>query len=262
MYIDYFLTYHIIQNIFILIKMPFGRVDPMKNKVSKLMIAGKLAVGIQSAYAGGLGKSGVETNVAPELRLTEIGAPYDIVTAPYSKSNGTSVDGVIYTQIASNQRLDFVVEGVRSDVPVQVYLAYSTGSEKPYLWSSFTQGQGQLELDPFDLTLVAALQIDPAIDLVGGSFDTPLGTLNRTHESITLPIQLSDLSNLGEDGEKIYFQAVTFPLDKNGAIIWSQAQASEVDSFIINHSSMSNTELDSKASGSDGSKGSGDTGGK
>jgi len=223
----------------------------MNKNLSKLMIAGKLAVGIQAAYASNLGKAGEQTSTSPELNLLQVGAPYDIITLPQTNSKSGDSEGVIYTQLAANQRLDFVIEGIRSDVPVQVYLAYSSGAGKGDLWTPMTEGQGQVELNPDDLNLVAALEILPATDLTGGTFDTPLGTLNRTHESITLPIQLSDLANLAGDGEKIHFQAVAFPYDENGPI-WALAQASDVDTYIVNYSSPTNLENDSKSAGNDG----------
>jgi len=121
-----------------------------------------------------------------------------------------------------------------------VYLVYSKDANNANSWIEFTSGQGQLELAPSTLEIVAGAIVEPKKDF--GFPETPLGQLETEHEAIVLPIKLSSLDNLGSDGEVIYFQAIAIPLDSNEEYDWSQAQASEVDSFSINYSSSQNTD--------------------
>jgi len=233
------------------------------------LVAGKLTVGISNAYAGGLGKTdSADVSQTPQLSLTEVGAPYDIITTP----NDTT-SGVIYTELAANQRIDFVIEGIRNDIPANVYLAYSKAADNAGSWVPFPAGQGQLELDPDSLQIIAAIAITPGQNSGPGLFETPatpLGTLDHNHENITLPVKLSDLQDIGEDGESIYFQAIAMPIGPEGEFLWDQAQASELDVFTINRVLLENVDYTGKicpadsgqATTDDSNSGTDSTGGK
>lgn len=196
----------------------------------------------QIVGAAGLGQGGAFLAPNP-LVLNEIGGPCNIVSPP-TVLNPTTVDpGVIYTQLAAHQRLDFIIEGINLDTPLNVYLSYSKVRGRPDLWVPFPPGQGQLELDPETLEMVTALAMTP-LEISGPGLpptpSTPLGTVERTHESIIIPVRLSDLSTLGVEGESIYFQAIAMPVGPEGEFLWDQAQASEVDEFIIDHTATFN----------------------
>jgi len=235
----------------------------MQKKLLSTIIAGKLTVGISNAYAGGLGKTdSSDPAQVGTLSLTEIGAPYDIITTP-----NESLSGVIYTELAANQRIDFVIEGIAIDTPVNVYLAYSKAADKADLWVPFPEGQGQLELDPETLQIITALALAPNQVSGPGIMETPstpLGAVDQNDEKIIVPVQLSDLQDLGADGEVIYFQAIAMPIGAEGEFLWDSAQATEVDAFTINRVALENSDYSGKicpATTDEGDSTTGDGGG-
>jgi len=227
-----------------------------KKNIVLSMAAGKLALNMQYASAGGLGKT---SSSGSALSLNEVGAPLQIITPP---NDSGSKNGVLYTQLAQNQRIDFIVDGVQRNHSAVVYLAYSKAAGRADQWIQFSHGQGQLELDVNSIQVLAGLTVHPTeIHPFPG---TPLGEQKRKHESIVMPVDLTDLENVGFDGERLYFQSIAVPLDANGELRWDIAQASEVDEIVIDRTSNTNTEVENgKSSGSDdsGSKNN-DTGGK
>jgi uncharacterized membrane protein YgcG len=223
----------------------------MIKKIIPAIITGKLTLSSCNVYAAGLGKSGtVDTSPVPELTLSEIGSPFEIITPP-DNSGGSKIGvGVIYTNLASNKRIDFIIEGIRNDIPVHVFLAYSKNAGKSEVWPIFSAGQGQLELDNEGINIISGVKISPIKNMPFP--ETSLGKFSITHETVIMPLHISNLQNLGEDGEKFFFQAISIPLNEDGEYVWSQAQATEVDSFVINRSSNINTDLynDGKSGGS------------
>jgi|GEM_PF-4451304 len=224
----------------------------MDKKLVATAVAGKMALSVHYVNAAGLGKadSGSKFTDSPQLVLDEVGAPYDILTPPGSTALGNLQEGVIYTNLAAHQRIDFVISGINNASSLNIYLSYSKGKDKADSWASFSEGQGQLELDPESLQVVAAMVISPAERSGPGVFETPatpLGEVKRNHEEITIPVRFSDLTEF-EDGETIYFQAIAIPVGTEGEFLWEQAQASEVDTFVINRTDSVNSSYTSIAS--------------
>lgn len=219
----------------------------MQKKITASIIAGKLTLSTQAAYTAGLGKADeTDSGQVSTLTLDEIGAPFNIITAPQSTlcpDSGSKQSGVIYANLAAKLKIDFIVTGIRNDMPVQVYLLHSKSAGKPEIWPAFSAGQGQLELGVEGFSILAGMVISPAVDM--GPFpETALGSYQHQQESLVFPVRLSNLENLGEDGETLYFQVVAIPNAADGSFLFDQAQASEVDAFVIDRSSTSNQELD------------------
>ncbi len=222
----------------------------MKKNIAITLIAGKLAVSSTQVYSaeGGIGK--IESS--PGISLTEIGAPVKILTPPDSGSKS----GVLYTQLAENQRIDFIINGVPTEGnELQVYLAYSKNAGRQDQWTPFDSGRGHIELDTQSLEVLAGVTVQ-SVEEITDFPDTPLGSVDLKQRSILLPVALSNLNRLGDDGDRIYFQAIVIPVDSNGNLVWNQGYASEVDSFDINRSLDYNPEYDDyisdgKNSGSD-----------
>lgn len=229
----------------------------MKKQTIKALAAGKLAL-TMSAGAGASGYGKVDANpTVGTLTLSQAGVPVDILTAPSnlgSKAGYGVAEGTLYTKLAANNRMDFMISGIRTDKPVYVYLAYSSGAARPDAWQSFTSGQGQLELEPFGLHILGAVALNQSNYI---PLETPLGQVSAGDETIIIPVELGSLANLGEHGDSIYFQAFAFAVEEDGSVDWSSAQASELDKFIINRESLTNDDLEQVVSKAQGGENSG-----
>ena len=196
----------------------------MKKYVTPL-VAGKLALGLPFSYA-----ADEVSKVRPELTLEEFCSAEEALSLPT-----TTRTGVLYVDSAAHQTIHFMVRGIQKTGQVHVFLAYSKSSGDANSWPTFTSGQGQLELDPDSLTILAAMVVDLDPDTLSSLVvsDNGLGNFNRDYVSVVLPVDLSDLQDIGTANETIFFQTIAVQTDENGAYDWSTAQASEVDKFLI-----------------------------
>lgn len=185
--------------------------------------ASKIACGFSLAHAE-----------QPELTLDEAVFDSNILSLPNGATPGT-----LYVDSAAKKRIDFIVRGIQKTGTVHVFLAYSKNAGYADYWRGVTyQEQLELELEPESLKVLAAVNVQNQV-LEGIANDNPLGTLNRDENTIILPIDLSDLTDIGTDGASIYFQVVAVQIDETG-YLWHTAQASEVDKFIIDKSTDNN----------------------
>jgi hypothetical protein len=194
----------------------------MNKRIIMSIAASKIACGFSLAHAE-----------QPELTLDEAVFDSNILSLPNGATPGT-----LYVDSAAKKRIDFIVRGIQKTGTVHVFLAYSKNAGYADQWPVFTTGQGQLELEPDSLKVLAAVNVQNQV-LEGIAGDNPLGTLNRDENTMILPIDLSDLTDIGTDGASIYFQVVAVQIDETG-YLWHTAQASEVDKFIIDKSTDNN----------------------
>lgn len=241
-----------------------------------LAAAGKmtLATGNASAALGKSDNTPSDQQQLPPVTLDQIGYPLDMLTPPMSdfdesqsdatfgKAGGSgefsgAANGFIWagelsppaggdsggkesggdqasTQPAPQARIDFIVNGIRNDMEMQVFLAYSTSAGRADQWQP--TATGQLELGVDDLQLIAGLVTRPQPPLAEFPA-TPLGNVPHFRSrSVTIPLNLSDLSDQSLAGNNIYFQAIAIPVappDQGGGFIWDQAQVSELDHYMI-----------------------------
>ncbi len=212
----------------------------MNKKIVASIAAGKLASGLSFSCAA-------QSVVAdrPELTLDEATFDSGVLTLPTEEASGS-----LHVNIAAKKTIDFIIRGIQKTGTVHVFLAYSKAIGFDDQWPTFTSGQGQLELDQTSLKVLSAmiLQSETMTDLIESN---PLGTLNQDYQTVALPIDLTDLTDIGTDGESIYFQAVAVQSNEAGEYLWETAQASEVDKFIIDEEATD----DSNNNGGDGSGG-------
>ncbi len=195
-----------------------------KKNILTSIVAGKIACGFSLAHAE-----------QTELTLDESVFTSNILSLPDGVNPGT-----LYADSAAKKRIDFIVRGIQKTGTVHVFLAYSKNAGYADQWPVFTTGQGQLELEPDSLKILAAVNVQNQV-LEGFANDNPLGTFNQNENTIILPIDLSDLTDIGTEGESIYFQVVAMQIDETG-YLWDTAQASEVDKFIIGKNTDNNAD--------------------
>lgn len=238
-------------------------------KTLTLAAAGKMALAAGNASAA-LGKADTDTTgpgQLPAVSLDQIGYPLDLITPPTVGVNSQDVEATLgkagssSDSFATNSsgfiwagelrhastdgkgdetteptttieaRIDFIVNGIRNDIPMQIFLAYATSAGRSDAW--IPSANGQLELDPDSLQVMAAIQTQPVETLVELPA-TPLGTIPaRDSRSITIPLVLSDLSDPSLSGNNIYFQAIAIPVSTDGSFQWEQSQVSELDHYRI-----------------------------
>ncbi len=210
--------------------------------------AGKLAIGISTANAGGLGKADNASPTVSSLSMDQIGYPIEILTPPIIKNNlalstegsgklGSSAEGFLYSKDISTAiknglqpRIDFIVGGMQNDSPTVVFLAYSTRLGSASQWLDFPLNN--FELDRETLKIIGAFQTEPVRGLEGFTVeDTPLGSLPNQGNSFIIRLNLTDISTLNLENNAVYFQAVSVPLI-NGELVFAEAIVSEVDTFL------------------------------
>lgn len=246
-------------------------------KTLSLIAASKLAVGMGSAaYAddASLG-SKMPAETAPKLGLFEIGYPLELLTPPIeglanatssTGSKNTTSDenaqqiakkGRIWTKAIPKQdangafpqntphpRIDFAVSNIRNDGPVTVYLLYGTRLAASPMTLRPNAGTFNLDLNSLgqDTHILAGVALQPETKLVGLPA-SPVGSdLNPKTRSAVISVALNDLSKV--TGNNIYFQAAVVP--DNGGI--AEAQASEVDYFVVERVRADRANSGSKAS--------------
>ncbi|EIJ42907.1 hypothetical protein BegalDRAFT_2041 [Beggiatoa alba B18LD] len=183
--------------------------------------------------AGGYG--GLDTGNIPSLSMTQLSVPASLIRPPYRngidnellKELNLQEAGTLYATDASNGRIDFLISGIRNDMDMDVYLAYSTRpSSVVDLWpASFA---GKMELDPLTLEIIAIVRLRPLS--AAYSQATPLGVANTTTQATVISLTLSDLRLPQLQSNELYFQSLAV---RAGSLDFTDSQASEVDKFII-----------------------------
>lgn len=247
-------------------------------KTLSLIAAGKLVIGMGSiAHAddADLG-SKAPAEVAPKLGLFEIGYPLELLTPPTeglisasttSGSKNTNADanaqqlsqkGRIWTKVipkadpvtgafphnTPHPRIDFVVDNIRNDGPVTVYLLYGTKLAASPMQLRPNAGTFNLDLNTIgtDTHILAGVKLQPE-EKIEGLTPSPVGKdLGQKTRSAVISIALTDLSKV--TANEVYFQVAVVP--DNGGI--AEAQASEIDHFVIERVKADNANSGSKAS--------------
>jgi len=249
------------------------------HKTLSLIAASKLAVGIGSAVhadepVASLG-SKMPAETAPRLGLFEIGYPLELLTPPQeglvdastttgSKNSTPDANaqqnakkGRIWTKIIPKQdangafpqntphpRVDFVVSNIRNDMPVTVYLLYGTKTVSPQVHIRPNAGTFNLDLTTLgtETHILAGVTLQPEMKMEGLP-PSPVGhDLGPKTRSAVISVALTDLSKV--QAPEIYFQAAVVPADGNLA----EAQASEIDRFVIERVKADQVNSGSKAS--------------
>ncbi|MEY3219015.1 MAG: hypothetical protein RIT27_372 [Pseudomonadota bacterium] len=256
------------------------KITPLKTrKAISLVAASKLAVGIGSAAhadepVAGLG-SKMPAETAPRLGLFELGYPLELLSPPQEglaeastttgSKNATpdanaqqiAKKGRIWTKVIPKQdangafpqntphpRIDFVVSNIRNDGPVTVYLLYGTKVVSPQVQIRPNAGTFNLDLTTLgsETHILAGVTLQPETKLEGlppSPFGHDLGPKTR---SAVISVALTDLSKV--QAPEIYFQAAVVPA--NGDL--KEAQASEIDHFVIERVKADRPNSGSKAS--------------
>jgi hypothetical protein len=246
-------------------------------KTLTLIAASKLAVGIGSAAHADDASLGSKApaDTAPKLGLFEIGYPLELLTPPTegiinasatTGSKNTTADanaqqlakkGRIWTKVIPKQdangafpqntphpRIDFVVSNIRNDGAVTVYLLYGTRIVSPQFQIRQNAGTFNLDLNSLgqDTHILAGVRLQPE-EKMAGLPTSPVGKdLGPKTRSAVISIALNDLTKV--TGNEVYFQAAVIP--DNGGV--AEAQASEVDHFVIERVNTTNSNSGSKAS--------------
>ena len=202
---------------------------------------------------GTLGKAGGDTSFSG----SDFGTLWAGELMPPTTDTGTTDDGsktgdttttTTDPAPAIEARVDFIVNGIRNDMEMRVFLAYATAAGRADRWQP--TATGQLELDPDSIQVLAALNTRPQAALREFP-DTPLGYVpEQRSRSVIVPLVLSDLSDPSLAGDEIHFQAIAIPVapaDQGGGFMWEQAQVTELDSYIIQRF-VDSTDAGSKSS--------------
>lgn len=246
-------------------------------KTLSLIAASKLAVGMGSAVHADDASLGSKApaEAAPKLGLFEIGYPLELLTPPLeglanaassTGSKSTTADantqqlakkGRFWTKVipkpdpatgafphnTPHPRVDFVVSNIRNDGPVMVYLLYGTRLAASPMSLRPNAGTFNLDLSSLgqDTHILAGVKLQPEEKMPASP--SPVGKdLGPKTRSAVISIALTDLSKVM--GNEIYFQAAVVP--DNGGV--AEAQASEVDYFVIERVRADKPNSGSKAS--------------
>ncbi len=246
-------------------------------KTLSLIAASKLVVGMGSAAHADDANLGSKapSEPAPKLGLFEIGYPLELLTPPpegmmnastTTGSKNTTADanaqqiakkGRIWTKVipkadpatgafphnTPHPRVDFVVSNIRNDGPVTVYLLYGTKMVSPQVQIRPNAGTFNLDLSTLgtDTHILAGIRLQSEEKIPAPP--SPVGKdLSPKTRSAVISVALTDLSKVM--GNEIYFQAAVVP--DNGGV--AEAQASEVDHFVIERVRADKPNSGSKAS--------------
>ncbi len=222
-------------------------------KIISIIAASKLATSTNLVSAGGLGKIQNDSNTpsTSSISLDQVGYPLEILTPPINAENvvinpdnggkvESSPTGIFFTSDIGKAvnsglqpRIDFIISGFQNqNTPVVVFLAYSTVIGDPDQWQDLELNG--LFLDRDTISIISAFKIDPVSNF--GDFNvtsSPLGDINNDNgNSVIVSLNLSDLEDSSFDGDNIYFQAISVPLN-NGQFDFSAASISELDHYEI-----------------------------
>jgi len=196
----------------------------MNKSIITSMIVGKLACSMPAVYAG-------------NITLGEAESVAGMLTLPTSQKAGQ-----LHVESAVEQTIDFIVKGVPQDSAVQVFLAYSKRDGFAGDWVAYGGEFGSgFELDPETMKLLAGVTVQPFTVAALLGEKTDLGEFNQSEVGVVLPVAISDLTKIGEEGDTIFFQVMVIPLNDSGVLQVELAQASEVDKFIIDRGTLNNT---------------------
>lgn len=195
----------------------------MNKRVIRSVVAGKFAWGLPFAYAADT------TMNQTKLTLSEM------ATSVVLSSSTTESAGKLYVNTAAKKSIDFIIKGIQKEATVHVFLAYSKAAGFADQWGE--DMPDELELDPDSLQLLAGITL-PVTTTISNE-ETNLGRFNDEDAAVVLPVDLSDLTDIGTEGEAIFFQALAVAIDDSGNWLWETAQVSEVDKFVIDKGSYS-----------------------
>lgn len=192
-----------------------------RRKSLPLWVAGKLALASpMSSATGGLGK--LDDQVIPELSLYQVAVSGDFLTLPNAREAGR----ISVKDINQNSRIDFVVSGIRNDLPMDVYLAFSTRPGKLENWPNSLIGH--LTLDPQTLEIVAGIRSMPTQLFFNPS--TSLGKAQSRTRTVTLSVKLADLNAPQLQSDELYFQAFAVLAQTTD---FAGSQASDLDHYLL-----------------------------
>lgn len=218
------------------------------SKIVGLVAAGKLACGTE--IEAGKGAGGIPDS---SLTIDETSFVSDSLILPSG-----SVEGTLCSETANGTRVDFLVNGIRNDTEMHVFLAMST-TLNPSSWPS--SRAGQLELDPNTLEIMAAIKLPPEQRYLQKPENISIGkAVLGSHLPFPISFFWSDMSSSKLFGDKFYVQALAIPIVE-GSLIWPESQASEVDAFIIQRTGGCGSDGGGKGGG-EGGGGGGSGGGK
>ncbi|MCK5831088.1 MAG: hypothetical protein KAH20_12400 [Methylococcales bacterium] len=201
-----------------------------KSTITKTLVAGKLAIASTQVYSAG----------KCAVTLSEEGVPRDILTQPYPaihpypKDSGSK--GSIYTEIASNKQIHFMVQGIPNDGRSwRIYVFYSQqlASKKGIAGLAFPRKEAKILTG---ITVKGGKLFNQNNQfgyskLKGGGNGAGYDS-DAYSAPVILPVGLTNLSKTnGLNSGSIYFQALAFPTGNTGNILWGDGCSSEVDKF-------------------------------
>lgn len=194
-----------------------------RRKSLPLWVAGKLALASpMSSVAGGVGK--LDDQAIPELSSYQIAVSGDFLTLPNAAKNESG--RIFVKEVNANSRIDFVVSGIRNDLAMDVYLAFSTRPGKSENWPN--SRAGHLNLDPQTMEIVAGIRSTPV--QLFFSPTTSLGKAQARTRSVSLSVRLADLGAPQLQSDELYFQAFAVPAQTTD---FAESQASDLDHYVL-----------------------------
>jgi len=156
----------------------------------------------------------------PRLNLVQRNS--DIITTPRDGDPGI----LDIRDARKGDTVEFTVSYIRNDMPMDVYLAFSTRPSNEHDWPK--SYKGRIELDPESLEILAAVRVEPAVHFL--KQETSLGETEFKTQSVVFSVELSDLNSPQLQGDEIFFQALAVP---EKTMDFQESQASELDHYEI-----------------------------
>ncbi len=165
-------------------------------------------------------------DAAMNLRKNNVGTIWTGAFPPVKPDGG-------FQENTPHPRMDFLIDGIRNDIPMQVFLAFTVDKPGDYPWPGLKSGKIQISPELNTKThILAGVMTQPDVAMLEPP--TPFGK-QRPNKFRTVSVSVA-LSNLkGIPGGNVCFQAVAVPAQPgaNGDLNWAEAQASEIDCYRI-----------------------------
>lgn len=189
-----------------------------------------------------------ETEHHPTLVLHQAAHPAQMLILPHRRSDeeGAAEIGTLFSSYSLDEEkpayIDFFISGIRADIPMNIYLAFST---RP---SDREARAGQLGVDPQSMEILAGVHMHPLRSLVDDDsvFKRKLGTQSILGETAIhtqtaiLSVKLSDLAAPQLQGNELYFQAIAIPSfdGQHNDEPRAATQTSEIDFYQIDRTAL------------------------
>lgn len=160
-----------------------------------------------------------EPVVVRALQLEEIPRPAELMHLPNAERHGQ-----LFAHLAANSEIEFIISGIRNDIAMDVYLAFSTRPGNPE--------QPGVGIDPQSLEIVGGVTVHPPFHFYTAPSSLGEAVIRAPTVSVALILKLGNLNIPQLHSNELYFQALAVPA---GSLNFAEAQSSEIDHFQIIH---------------------------